>query len=54
MLRLANGLNMELAAGRQEQFTACLNPAAAAQEWLMTVKEAQGAEAAISSEATLA
>ncbi len=40
MVRLANGLNVELAAGRQGQITACLNPAAAAQEWLMTAKEA--------------
>ena len=40
MSRLANGLGVELGEGRQEQIAAWLSPAAAAQEWLMTAKEA--------------
>ena len=40
MSRLANGLGVELGEGRQEQTEAWLSPAAAAQEWLMTAKEA--------------
>ena len=40
MPRLANGLGVELGEGRQEQIAAWLSPAAAAQGWLMTAKEA--------------
>ena len=40
MARMANALGVELGDGRQEQILDWLRPAAAAQEWLITPKEA--------------
>ena len=40
MARMANALGVELGEGRQEQIAEWLSPEAAAQEWLMKVKEA--------------
>ena len=40
MARMANALGVELGEGRHEQITKWLSPEAAAQEWLMKVKEA--------------
>ncbi len=39
MARMANALGVELGEGRQEQIAEWLSPEAAAQEWLMKVKE---------------
>ena len=40
MARMANALGVELGEGRQEQIIDWLSPEAAAQEWLITSKEA--------------
>lgn len=40
MSRMANALGVELGEGRQEQISTWLSPAASAQAWLMTAKEA--------------
>lgn len=40
MARMANALGVELGEGRQEQIEEWLSPEAAAQGWLMKVKEA--------------